>query len=441
MSVKKDIIKINKNIPDSEYAVFLDRDGVINEEVHLLHKIKDLKLIPGSASAIAALNKLKIPVFLVSNQTVLARGLITKKEFLNIHKSLINILKKSGAHFDGVIYCLHSDKADIKEYRKVCSLRKPSPGMIFEIEKRLNKTYSKIFVVGDQARDILMANKSKAIGILVKTGHAGKDFLYQADPDIIAKNLKQAVEIILKIIKHKDTSAVILAGGKGTRLKDLTKNTQKIMLEIGDKPILSWQIQNIAGSGITKINITLCHKPRSVTNYLKNKYQGLSINTFTENPPKGTAGSLLNIKDNLSENFFVIYGDVLNNVNLSEVLKFHIKKNALGTLVVRKTDHPKDSDLIVFNHNLKVEKIFLKPHNKQEGYGNTGVMIFNKRIFKSISKRTALDFLRDIIPICLSSKLLFAYPVRSNEYVKDIGTPDRYKEARQDFEKGKIKDV
>lgn len=441
MLVKKDIIKISKTIPDSNFAVFLDRDGVINEEVHLLHKLKDLKIIKGSAEAISKLNKLKIPVFLISNQTVLARGLVTQKEFNKIHQKLISLLFKKKAHFDGVIYCLHSDKADIKEYHKSCPFRKPSPGMIFEIEKRFNKTFSQIFVVGDKARDILMANKAKATSILVKTGHAGKDFLYRAEPDIIAKNLKQAVEIILKIIKNQNTSAVILAGGKGTRLKSLTKNIQKVMLNIGDKPILDWQIQNIARNGITKINITLCHNSDSVTNYLKNKYLGLSIEHFFESNPKGTAGSLFDIMDNLSENFFVIYGDVLNNVNLSDVLDFHIKKKSLGTLVVRKTDHPQDSDLIVFNHNLKVEKILLKPHNKQKGHGNTGIMIFNKKILKNISKRTTFDFMKDIIPICLSQKKLFSYPIKTGEYVKDIGTPDRYKEAQKDFEKGKINNV
>lgn len=441
MSVKKDIIKISKNTPESDFAVFLDRDGVINEEVHLLHRVKDLKIIKGSAETIAKLNKLKIPVFLISNQTVLARGLTTHKEFNKIHQKLISLLRNMHAHFDGVIYCLHSEKADLKEYRKVCPFRKPSPGMIFEIEKRLNKVFSQTFVIGDQARDILMANKAKAIGILVKTGHGGKDVLYEADPDIIAKDFEQAFEIIFNIIKNKDVSAIILAGGKGTRLKSLTENFQKVMLNIGNKPIIDWQIQNLARSGITKINITLCHQPHSVTSYLNNRYQGLSINAIIETTPKGTAGSLLDIKDRLSENFFVIYGDVLNSVNLSNILNFHIKKNALGTLVVRRTDHPQDSDLIVFNRNLKVEKIFSKPHNKPKGYGNTGIMIFNKKILKSISKSNSLDFMKDIIPLCFSQKKLFAYPLKETEYVKDIGTPDRYNQALIDFEKGKIKNV
>lgn len=436
MSVRKDFIKISKNIPHSEFAVFLDRDGVVNEEVHLLHKTEDLKLIKGSAKAIALLNKLKIPVFLISNQTVLARGLTTKKEFLNIHKSLIDILKKNNAHFDGVIYCVHSNKADIKEYKKDCPFRKPNPGMIFEIEKHLKIVYPKIFVVGDQARDLLMANRAKAISILVQTGHKGKDFLYKADPDINAKNLEDAVAVILNNIKNQNASAVILAGGKGTRLNTLTKDRQKTMLEIGDKPLLAWQIENLARNGITNIYITLCYKPKSITDYLKNHYCNLTINTITEKTPKGTAGSIIEFKEKLKENFLVIYGDVLNNVNLSSVLDFHIKKKTLGTLVVRKTDHPKDSDLVEFNKNLLVENIINKPHNKKNGYGNSGIMVFNKQVLDEIKNTETQDFIKDFLPICFKRKSLFVYPVKS--YIKDIGTPERYQKALKDFKEGII---
>lgn len=435
--LKEDIISLNKNIPKSNLAVFLDRDGVINEEVHLLHKISDLKLIKSSAKAIKTLNEMNIPVFMVSNQTVLARGIISKLDFNKIHSKLVTLLKEKGARLDGYIYCVHSEKADKLTYRKKCSFRKPDSGMITEIEKRLKIKYKTKIIIGDQARDILMANKAKGIGILVKTGHAGKDFVYTAQPDIEVNTLYDAVSVVKQIVKNNNTSALILAGGKGSRLKDLTFEHQKVMLNIGSRPILSWQLQSLAKSGITNSVITLCYKPDEIINYLENKYSGLNVNVWVENEAKGTAGSLRDVDKLLLENFFVIYGDVLNNIDLSDVLDSHINNKAWCTLVVRTTDHPKDSDLVVFKKNNKVTEIITKPHSYLKGYGNTGIMLFNRKVLEHLPQNDSLDFIKDIAPICLMNNRLFVYRA-TNQYIKDIGTLERYQQAQDDFMKGKI---
>lgn len=436
--IAKDIIELSKNIPECDFAVFLDRDGVINEEVHLLHKISDLKLIKGSREAIAVLNKLKIPVFLISNQTVLARGLATYEEFKKIHQKLINLLSEKNAHLDGVIYCFHSEKADIKEYRKTCKFRKPSPGMILEIEKRLKKVFRQTFVVGDQARDILMANKANAISILVKTGHAGEDFFYKANPDIEVPSLQEAVRTIVNIINNQNVSGVVLAGGKGTRLKKLTKNFKKELLKIGEKPLIVWQINNLLKNGIINILITLCHNHEVVTKYLKDNFK-LPINTFIETVPLGTAGSLKFISGKLMNDFFVIYGDVINNVKLDSVLKEHKKNHALCTLVVRESDHPEDSDLINFDKQQKVTMFTPKPHNQTQGFGNCGIMIMNKSIVDNLPDKEKIDFMKDIIPYCINKNRAYVYILTESEYVKDVGTPERYEQANKDYMKGKIK--
>lgn len=188
---------IASHIDWQKAPVFLDRDGVINKEIHLLHRIEDLALLPGTSDALRRLNQAHHPVFIVTNQTIVARGLSDEKTARAINERLLMMLTKEGLYIVALYCCLHSERADIAVYRKKCTWRKPASGILFACAKDYQVRLAHSFVVGDQARDILMGQEIGATTILVLTGHAGKDVLYAAQADFVARDLAEAVELIV----------------------------------------------------------------------------------------------------------------------------------------------------------------------------------------------------------------------------------------------------
>ena len=119
-----------------------------------------------------------------------------------VHGFLINRLGTSGAKIDGVYFCPHHPKADVKKYRVACRCRKPNPGMILQSAREYNLDLKKSFFIGDSKKDVIAANRAKVKMILVKTGNAGKDVWHEPGKhDFIAKNLTAAVAIIRRVAK------------------------------------------------------------------------------------------------------------------------------------------------------------------------------------------------------------------------------------------------
>lgn len=177
-------------------AVFLDRDGVIIKEVDNLRRVSQLRLIPGAAKAIQALNKMGVLVIIITNQPVVARGWITEKELAHIHSILLKRLAKKGAKIDALYYCPHHPEANLKKYRQKCFCRKPNIGLIKKAIKDFSISIKKSFIIGDQTRDILTGKNAGLKTILIKTGYGGRDGKFNVKPDFEAKNLIKAIEIV-----------------------------------------------------------------------------------------------------------------------------------------------------------------------------------------------------------------------------------------------------
>lgn len=188
-----------KNLKSGHKAVFLDRDGTIIRQVELMHSVAELRLLSGVARAINALNKIGFLVVIVTNQPVVARGIVGPEEIDKIHAVLIERLGGKGAHIDGVYFCPHHPEATMSKYRLRCRCRKPEPGMILKGLKNLNINPKKSFMIGDALIDVVAGKKAGLKTILVKTGpgHTRLDEKYKdIKPDFIVKNLLQAVKII-----------------------------------------------------------------------------------------------------------------------------------------------------------------------------------------------------------------------------------------------------
>jgi len=181
--------------------IFIDRDGVICEEVNHLHKKEDLRLIPKTGESIKLLNERGYVCIVITNQPVVARGLCSEKEVKEVHNHLNMLLGKYYAKLDGIYYCPHHPtEGNNPEYTRECECRKPKPGMILKAKEDFGiKDSDECYMVGDKISDILAGKKAGCKTILVETGYGGKDGIDNIVPDFKAKNLHDAaVNIILK---------------------------------------------------------------------------------------------------------------------------------------------------------------------------------------------------------------------------------------------------
>ena len=173
-------------------AVFLDRDGTINEDTGYIDAPERLFIIDGAASAIKRLNSKGFRVVVITNQSGVGRGYFTKEAADSVNKKLEEILKREGAHLDGIYYCPHHPDDN-------CECRKPRIGLLEKAKNDLAIDFKKSYVIGDKVSDIEIAQGIGGKGILVLTGF-GKDAKQKLnhEPSYIATDLKDAVEWIIK---------------------------------------------------------------------------------------------------------------------------------------------------------------------------------------------------------------------------------------------------
>lgn len=235
--------------------------------------------------------------------------------------------------------------------------------------------------------------------------------------------------------------AVIMAGGKGTRLRPLTSHTPKPMVSILNKPCMEYSIELLKKYGITEIAITVQYMPEVIRNYFGDGSNfGVSIHYFEESIPLGTAGSVKNAEIFLDEPFVVISGDALTDFNLAEAIRFHEEKESLATVVLTKIDTPLDYGVVMINDQGEVIRFLEKPSWSEvfSDTVNTGIYIFEPQIFKDIEKEVECDFSKDIFPLLLKErKPLYGYV--ASGYWSDIGTIDMYRQAQFDILDGVVK--
>lgn len=237
------------------------------------------------------------------------------------------------------------------------------------------------------------------------------------------------------------TKAIILAGGMGSRLKKLSIKVPKPLVKVGGIPVLEHQIRLLKGYGIKHITLVTGYLSEVIEDYFKNGNRfGVKIDYLKEKKPLGTAGGIKELEYKLASNFLVLYGDVMVNMNLGKLLKFHRTKRSRCTLVLHPNDHPYDSDLVEINEDKRITHFYSKPHAAGRYFRNlvsAGIYIISPRIIRYIKKGIKTDFGRDIFPKIVCKEHLFGY--KTAEYIKDIGTPARLKQVRKDCQRGKIK--
>jgi histidinol-phosphate phosphatase family protein len=235
---------------------------------------------------------------------------------------------------------------------------------------------------------------------------------------------------------------LILAGGMGKRLRARLGDLPKPMIPIGGRPLLEHQIELSRKHGFTDIKIFACYRADIIREYFGDgKRWGVDISYVVEEEPLGTAGAVLAAPDRLEDGFLVLYGDVMVNVNLERIWEAHIRAEADVTLLVHPNDHPFDSDLVEVDSESWITAFHNRPHSPEGWYQNlvsAGLYVVRKVALKTSSQQKGmLDFGKDLFPAMLrnGSKLL---GYNSMEYIKDIGTPERYDKICAEFEAGVV---
>lgn len=253
---------------------------------------------------------------------------------------------------------------------------------------------------------------------------------------------------------------IIMAGGKGTRIASVKSDVPKPMIPIAGKPILEWQIENLKAYGLTDITMVVGYLGDVIQEYFGDGSKfGVTINYFVEETPLGTAGALFKLPE-LTEDFLLMCGDVILDVDFNRFIEFHKKNSAWASLMAHPNGHPYDSSLLVTEilppqvaggnpvdthrviqwMNKEDERLYYK--NRV----NAGIEIVSPDLLKETKKNFVprypetpdkIDLDRDVLKPNIKSGRIYAYD--TTEYIKDMGTPDRFYEVEEDIKSGKVK--
>ncbi len=239
---------------------------------------------------------------------------------------------------------------------------------------------------------------------------------------------------------------VIMAGGRGTRLSSLTSEIPKPMVKIEGKPVLEHEIECLREQGFTDIIITVGYLGSIIMDYfgdgtkispVTNKPFGVNIEYYFEQIPMGNAGALFKIKDKLKSDFLLLNADSMFNIDFNKFVKFHESHDGLVTLFTHPNSHPYDSGLIIADKNNSVVKWLAKEDERPKYYKNrvnAGVHIISPKLLENKIDAPKIDLDRHLLKPLAGTGQMFCYD--SPEYVKDMGTPERYKSVCDDFKKG-----
>ncbi len=240
-------------------------------------------------------------------------------------------------------------------------------------------------------------------------------------------------------------TAVIIAGGKGTRLAPYTKDMPKPMLQIKGKPILEHQIAVFKRYGVADIILTVGYRKEAIKDYFGDgKNFGVHIRYAEEAEPLGSAGALFYVKNMAveSEPLYLAYGDVLFDVCLPRMMEFHKTHGRDATIAVHPNSHPLDSDLVLRDENNIVQGFLSKNGDRTGKFYhncvNAGLFIVNRSALEDFERPEKKDFEKDFLKHLISKRQAVAYA--TSEYIHDMGTPKRLAQVERDMERGILKE-
>ncbi|MCU0310371.1 MAG: sugar phosphate nucleotidyltransferase [Acidimicrobiales bacterium] len=235
--------------------------------------------------------------------------------------------------------------------------------------------------------------------------------------------------------------AVIMAGGEGTRLRPLTSNAPKPLLPLVNRPMMEHVVDLLKRHGIDDIVVTVAFMANSIREYFGDGSDfGVTMTYATEETPLGTAGSVRNAKDHLTERFVVISGDVLTDVDISAIVATHDEKSAMATIGLAHVDNPLEFGIVITRDDGSIERFLEKPTWGQvfSDTINTGIFVLEPEIFDYIEEGRPVDFSGEVFPALLADGRPL-YGAVTEGYWEDVGTIDSYVRAHKDILDGRVR--
>lgn len=242
---------------------------------------------------------------------------------------------------------------------------------------------------------------------------------------------------------------VIMAGGRGTRISSVANGIPKPMIKIQGKPVLEHELECLREQGFTDIIMTVSHLGPIIMEYFGDGSKispvtgapfGVHIEYFSEKVPLGNAGALFQLKDKLTDDFLLLNADSVFDVDFKRFVAYHRMKGGLVTLFTHPNSHPYDSGLIITDEDNAVLKWMAKEDERPRYYRNcvnAGLHIISPKVLEQTIDTPKIDLDRQLLKPLAGTGKMFAY--NSPEYVKDMGTPDRYEAVCADFAAGRVK--
>ena len=228
--------------------------------------------------------------------------------------------------------------------------------------------------------------------------------------------------------------AVIMEDGKGTRISSINSEVPKPMIKLLDKPILEYEIESLKRQGINDITLVIGYLGSQIKDYFGNGSSfGVNISYIEEKEPLGTAGALFYLKNKIKDDFLLLNGDTLFDINIEKFYLAHKKNNCLVTILTHPNSHPYDSGVIVADSNNKVTKWMTKEEERKwyKNRVNAGIHFISYKLPSRFNEVKKTDLDRDILKPLINEKELFVYD--TPEYIMDMGTPERYYQVIDDI--------
>jgi len=230
-----------------------------------------------------------------------------------------------------------------------------------------------------------------------------------------------------------------MAGGKGTRISSVASDIPKPMIRVCGKPVLEHQIECLQRQGITELILSIGHLGNIIQDYFQDGHRwGVEISYYQEEQPLGTAGAVIAMKGRLLEDFLLLNGDLILDMDFGRMLAFHREHSALVTLASHPNGHPYDSALLVIGEQNQVTQWLNKedPRRFYKNQVNAGVQLVSPEALTQFNEIKKADLDRDVIRPLIDTGRIYAYD--TTEYIKDMGTPDRYAAVCKDVETGLV---
>ncbi len=433
-------------------ALFLDRDGIINQLVKDSYGIlkspgnrDSVRLMDGIVQIIRWANNKNIPTIEITNQPDVAKGTLTLEELDSIEEQIHCLLKSEGAHIDYSYRCLHHINADIPMYKKICSCRKPEPGMLLQASKDHSIDLSKSFFLGDNLTDIEAGYTAGCKTILFPYNKHPND-----TPERLKKNKAYCSTKIINSLNEvvpflssewsisEKLIAIIVAGGRGERLRPLTESVPKPMVQVGGKPILLHTIELLKSYGVRDFVLALCYLPEVIKEYFGDgSHFGVSIRYTFEDPlhPLGTAGAIVPAKPFIHSTFIVTYADIIREMDILKMIQFHKENKSTATLHAYNNVSSTFKSTLIFNEDKRLltftENESKEQRNDRDIWSNGSLYIFEPGIFKYIHNKKKTDFAKDVFQKMLTEGENISIFQTKDQYFIDIGTIDKLEQAEK----------